>query len=163
MTESQYSIGDWVIHRNYGIGQIRAVESKSIGGEKIRCFKIQTMEGTYWASIQNMVNSRMRPIASQDQIQQALIELNKKTPEVDTDHQTWKNRIKQVQREGSLIDVVKIIRDLNAKHDQKRLNDYETKALKRFTDLLIGEWSAITGLKRQTVEEKINHLIHDIK
>lgn len=163
MTKSHYTIGDWVVHRNYGIGQILSVESKSIGGQKVRCFKIQTIEGTYWASIQNMGNPRMRPLASQDQIQQALSEFIEEPPEAETDHQAWKKRIKQVQWEGSLIDVVKIIRDLTAKNDKKRLNDYETKALKRFTDLLIGEWSAIMGLKRQTVEEKLNSLISDIK
>jgi RNA polymerase-interacting CarD/CdnL/TRCF family regulator len=163
MIDSHYTIGDWVVHRNYGIGQIRSVESKSISGQKVRCFKIQTVEGTYWASIKDMGNPRMRPLASQDQIQRALSEFTEESPIVETDHQAWKKRIKQVHWEGSLIDVVKIIRDLTAKHDYKKLNDYETKALKRFTDLLIGEWAAITGLKRQTVQKKFNVLLSDIK
>ena len=35
-----YSVDDWVVHTQYGVGQIERIEVKPILGEKTLCFKV---------------------------------------------------------------------------------------------------------------------------
>ena len=38
--EMHYSIGKWVVHSQYGVGQIKKTEMMPLHGEQTECFKV---------------------------------------------------------------------------------------------------------------------------
>ena len=37
-----YSVGDWVVHLIYGVGQVKKLEKKPIGGNQKMCYRVRT-------------------------------------------------------------------------------------------------------------------------
>ena len=46
--EIQYSIGEWIVHSQHGVGQIKKIETMPLHGKQTECFKVQVKGGTFW-------------------------------------------------------------------------------------------------------------------
>jgi RNA polymerase-interacting CarD/CdnL/TRCF family regulator len=147
MTDSNlpYSVDDWVVHTQYGVGQIKRIEVKPIHGEKTDCFKVKTNDCTYWFPTNDIDNPRIRSVASKDVIQKIIKNLRRKSSRLDTDRRVWKQRIEEAQADGDLISLSVIIRDLSTQKILRQLNQTEDDALEYFKDRLVREWASITG------------------
>ena len=139
-----YSVDDWVVHTQYGVGQIERIEVKPIHGDNTNCFKVRTNDCTYWFATNDIDNPRIRSVASKDVITKIIKNLRRKSSRLDTDRRLWKQRIAEVQSNGDLISLSIIIRDLSAQQVLRQLNQTEEDALEYFKDRLLREWSSIT-------------------
>lgn len=140
-----YSTGDWIVHDYYGVGQIKRIETRPIGGEDTDCFKVKTRNCTYWFPADHLDNPRIRPVASPDIIDKMIKKLRRKSSKLDTDRYYWRQRINEVKEESDLLSVSELVRDLYAQEVLRSLNQTEKDALARFEDRLLGEWASITG------------------
>jgi CarD family transcriptional regulator len=136
-----FSKGEWIVHHYYGVGQIKGIEKKVLDGEKLSYYKVKTRNSQYWIPVDGEDNSRLRPLSSPAEIKKISRVLIRKPDEMDPDHMQRKRLIKEVQAEGSLKDMARIIRDLSARQKEKKLNPTEEDALKRFKDRLVREWA----------------------
>jgi len=109
-----YSLGDMVVHRFYGVGQIEDVECKPLNGVEVECFKVKTENGIYWFPTDSLDNPRVHPVASEELIQKA-IEILRSTPRsFENDPLQWKERIDDVQTKGDFLAISGLVRDLAA-------------------------------------------------
>lgn len=153
----QYSIGDMVVHRYYGIGKIEGIENKPIDGEKIDCFKVSTNSCVYWFPKDNTDNPRVHPVASQEMIDRAAEILQSAPNDLENDPLQWKERIDNVVADGSILAISTLVRDLNALKTRKNLNRTQDKALNNLKDRLLREWAASTDVD----ENKIRPMLQD--
>jgi RNA polymerase-interacting CarD/CdnL/TRCF family regulator len=144
-TSIPYSVDDWIVHTNYGVGQIKRIETKPIHGEETKCFKVKTKNSTYWFPTSDIDNPRVRPVASKDIITKVIKNLRRQSSKLDTDRGYWKKRIEEVQSNGDLLSISILIRDLSAQQVLRNLNQTEGDALEHFKERLVREWSSITG------------------
>ena len=63
--------------------------------------------------------------------------------------------------QGDLLTISPLIRDLSAQKTQNRLNDTQVKALSKFEERLLHEWSAITGTDIEKIRPKFNEYIQE--
>jgi RNA polymerase-interacting CarD/CdnL/TRCF family regulator len=160
---SPYSIGDWVVHHSYGIGQIKKIEEKPIHGKQVACFRVKTQDGDYWFPRNGADNPRIRPVASQDMLQRAQKELQETVRDLDHDRKMWKSRIDEVRASDELIATSQLVRDLTILRTQRKLNQTEEKALSHFTDRLLREWSATMNIDVEAIRPKLNHYLQVCK
>lgn len=146
-----YSIGDWVVHSFYGVGQIKKIEVKPIHGEDTDCFRVRNKDCTYWFPTSSVDNPRIRPVASEDIIANVIKNLKSKANILDTDRDLWQKRINEVQADGDLLSVSILVRDLYAQQVLRALNQTERTALGRFEELLLGEWASIMGVEVESI------------
>lgn len=151
-----YSNGDWIVHSHYGVGQIKRIEVKPIHGEDIKCFKVKTKDSTYWFPISDADNPRIRPVASKAIIQKVIKNLRRKPSNLDKDRIYWKKRIEEVQVEGDLLSISKLVRDLSGQQVIRDLNQTEENALEHFKERLLREWASSI----QEEVEKIRPLLY---
>jgi CarD family transcriptional regulator len=157
---SSYSIGDWVVHHAYGIGQIKKIEEKPIHGEQVACFLVKTKDAAEWWFPQNGAeNPRIRPVASQDLLQQAQTELQQPVRELDPDRDLWRSRINEVRASDDLITTSQMVRDLTILKTQRKLNQTESGALDHFTDRLLREWSATMNVDVKAIQLILNRYL----
>lgn len=139
-----FSIGDWIVHSYYGVGQIKRIEVKPIHGEDTNCFKVKTNNSTFWFPTTDDDNPRIRPVASKDIIHKMIKNLRRKSSKLDTDKRYWKKRIDELGSNGDLLSISILIRDLSAQQVLRDLNQTETDTLEHFKERLLREWASIT-------------------
>jgi RNA polymerase-interacting CarD/CdnL/TRCF family regulator len=152
----QYSLGDRIVHRNYGVGEIDSVELKTINGVKSECFMVRTDVGTYWFPTEQINNPRIHEVASEDRIQQAIAILKSDPKNMDEDHLQWKKRIDEIQSNGDFLATSRIIRDLNGLKVRKKLNRTQDQALKNMKERLLREWAASANVEKNTIRPKLD-------
>lgn len=151
-----YSIGDWVVHYSYGIGQIQKIEEKPIHGEPEACYQVKTQNGAqWWFPRDGVENPRIRPVASQNMLQRAQKELQEPVQGLDPDKNFWKMRINEVMASGDFIAISQILRDLTVLRTQRKLNQMEVKAFNLFKDRLLSEWSTTMDIDIDALRPKL--------
>ncbi len=143
----QYSIGDMVVHNDYGVGYIDAIETKPINGVGVECFKVATGNGTYWFPTERIDNPRIHAVASHEKIQNAIEILRSAPSDSENDPLQWKERIEAVEEDGSFLETSKLVRDLAAYKAKKNIRHNEVQALKQYEARLLREWAASMNLR----------------
>ena len=158
----QYELGEWIVHSQYGVGQIEKVEKIPLGGDmqsKEQCFKVQTKDGVFWFPVQQEDNPRIRPITTKEKLLRSLKILQEKPEDTNAHHNIIKGRISKAQTDGSLKTIIKLVRDLTARRANKKHNILEDRALKLHTERLIKEWSLCTGLDETEARVQFNKML----
>ncbi len=143
---SIYSLGDRVVHRSYGIGEIDGIEYKPINGIEVECFKVKTESAHFWFPTEGLDNHRIHPVASQDLVQKVIKILRSAPQGLEFDQFQWKERIDLVQSEGDILAISGLVRDLVVLKTTKKLNQVQSHALKTLENRLLIEWAASSGV-----------------
>jgi len=160
--EQAYSVGDWVVHIAYGVGQIKKLEIKPIGGMKHLCYHVRTEDGVFWLPADGAAdNERVRPIAGPKRIQRALAALRKAPKKMAANFQTRRKRIRNVALDGDLNTDLKLLRDLNARQFKKGLNSTEQDAFNTITKRFLQEWSISRGIEINEARQKLENFLRE--
>jgi RNA polymerase-interacting CarD/CdnL/TRCF family regulator len=145
---SNYQSGDWIVHKHYGIGQIRGVEEKMISGEPAPYFRVISERSTFWVPVENSVQSEyIRPVPTAEDCQEVVEVLQRPA------------RLMPVENGDSLVDVARLVRDLWARRADKTLNGTEHRALRDLKERLLEEWSASTGIDKSECKGRMHSLL----
>lgn len=160
--EKIFSEGDWVFHLYHGVGQIKGIEEKTLSGETKKYYKVEARKGTFWIPMSKTESDRIRLVASEEKLQEALKSLKKPPQIMANKHTTRKGRITQVTKEGDLTSFCTLLRDLQARRVADKLNTTEQRAHRRLKKRITSEWAASSGESISTVTKKLNKIIRDI-
>ena len=163
MTEQDqtYAIGDWVVHLTYGVGQVKKIEKKPIGGTMKKCYHVRTDDGVFWLPIDNDDNVRVRPIAGPKRIQRALNFLKKAPKKMAANFQSRRKQIQRVSLDGDLNTDLKLVRDLNARQFKKGLNATEQNAFNTIVKRFLQEWSLSKGIEIGEAHEMLERYLKE--
>lgn len=150
--------GDWIVHRRYGIGQIKQKEEKTISGKRAEYFKVKTPDSEIWLPVTKLDQSWFRPIATPTEIHEAIEILTQPACCMAPEFLRRKERIQQVQNENSIPAIAQLIRDLWGRQRDKSLSMTEQEALRRLKGRLATEW-AVAMDKEQEMALKELHTI----
>ncbi|UCH60788.1 MAG: hypothetical protein JSV61_04730 [Anaerolineales bacterium] len=157
----RYSLGDRIIHHNYGVGQIAGIERKYLNGVEVECFKVETKNGVYWFPTDTVDNPRVNPVASQELVQKA-IEILKSAPlDLENDPVKWKERIDEVKSGGDFLAVSSLVRDLAALKAIKKLNPNQAQALKNLKNRLLTEWAASLEVEAKSIRPRLRAYLRE--
>ena len=153
-----YDRGDWVVHLHHGVGEIQEIEEKALGGSATTYYKVVTSNKTLWVPIDKAENRWFRPLATEEEFDRVIEILKRPPQEMHSNHNKRKKRIKDVKSDNSLEEMARLIRDLWARRANRKLNNTEERALRRFTDRLLREWSVAKGLDEEEARQRMRSL-----
>ncbi len=160
--EKLFSEGDWVFHLYHGVGQIKGIEEKTLGGETKKYYKVQARKGIFWIAINKAESDRIRPVVNQEELLEA-IEILKAPPQVmGNKHTTRKSRIVQVTKDGDLHSFCALLRDLQARRVADKLNTTEQRALRSLKERIASEWAASSDNTVKDIKLELNKIIQGI-
>jgi RNA polymerase-interacting CarD/CdnL/TRCF family regulator len=157
----QYIVGDWVVHTQYGVGQIKNIEVKPINGKTAACFKVKTRDCTFWFPATGSNNPRIRPIGTREIVHQVIRILRRKPANLDKDKKYWRDRIHEIRSEGDLVTISKLIRNLSGQKALRNLIQSEQKALVYFKERLMGEWAVIMDTDIESIRPRLQAYIQE--
>jgi RNA polymerase-interacting CarD/CdnL/TRCF family regulator len=147
---------DWVVHPNYGIGRIKCIEDKRLGGESQKYYRVEGEETAFWIPVEGIRSTRVRKVMSRSEFHKAVKLFENPPNEMDPNFKTRRQRIDDVVSEGMVRPTIRLIRDLWAYNKNKRLNDTEKTALRNIMDNLVGEWAVAEGISNEEAAAKLN-------
>ena len=158
--QSTYTKGDWIVHAHYGVGQVREMEKKELDGKKRVFHRVETFDGEYWLSVSASDVEYIRPIASEYQIKRALTMIRKTPEELPDSHNLRGRMISEAIKDPSLYTKACMIRDLNAREQEAKLNFSEEATLLKMKKQFLDEWSVIKKTDREILEEKLDEALN---
>jgi CarD family transcriptional regulator len=156
---NKYAKGDWIVHPVYGVGVIRRIERKQISGEKMKYYRVEADDTTYWVPVENVEDSRVRKVLSRSGFRKAVRLLKNEPRKMDPNYKKRQNRIREVLSKGSLRPMVRLVRDLWARDRRKALNDTEKAALRQSIQTLVGEWAVAEGISPEEASAELDRLL----
>jgi RNA polymerase-interacting CarD/CdnL/TRCF family regulator len=160
-TSSPFDKGDWIVHTFYGVGQITGIEHKQIGDNKVKYYKVEARNSTFFVPVKNAENERIRPVASKYILRKAIKALKDKPQEFDLDHSLRKKQITDRMNECSLVTNAELVRDLIFRRKHHRLNDHEENTLSKVISRLVREWAITLGLSLEEAQSRFDTLVKE--
>jgi RNA polymerase-interacting CarD/CdnL/TRCF family regulator len=151
-----FSKGDWIVHARYGVGQVKGIEKKELEGEQRLFFKVKTFDGEYWLSVVKTDVEYIRPITSEYQMKRALTIIRRPPEELPENHTERSKLVAETLKDPSLYPKARLIRDLNGKQHETKLNFTEEDAFLLLKKQLLNEWSIVQDTDRQVLEQKLD-------
>ena len=160
-TNCTYSEGTWIVHTQYGIGQVKGIDIKDISGEEARYYRVKTNNSTFWIPTDQMDNETLRPLSTQEEIQLAIVALQRPPKEMSSNYKERQQRIHKAQLRNTPQSMARIIRDLRElKRKKGPLNTTERSAYITLKQRLIEEWAIVTGHRIEKVTSRIDDLLN---
>ncbi len=157
---SDYSIGDWIVHTHYGIGQIRDVEAKAVSGEEAKYYRIIAPNSIYWIPVDQTDSDLIRQVSSDKEMEEAIAALQREPKEMSSNHLTRKSRIRRTRLGNTPLAIARLVRDLRAHQLRKgKLNLKEKSAFDKLKKRLAEEWAVATGTRTEKVARRLENLL----
>jgi len=153
-----YKHGDWIVHRNYGVGQIKGTEKRSISGETTKYVRVSSDKSTFWVPM-DMQDEYIRPLVSKSECQEILHILQRPPRKMHHNFRKRQSRIREVKKSDSPADMARLIRDLVARSSHTNLNGTERSALREIKSRFLAEWRTSMGYDEGEARKRLNAIL----
>ena len=157
-----FQVGDLAVYPAHGVGEIIAIESRVVNGEKHDFYIMKVIENgmTIMIPTNNVESVGLRDVINKKEIPKVYAVMQSKK-EANTDNQTWNRRYREYMdkiKTGSLFDVAEVFRDLFLLKLTKDLSFGERKLYDTAQILLVRELSTAKKTDEDTILTEIESL-----
>ena len=157
----QFQVGDLAVYPAHGVGEIQAIESRVVNGEKHDFYIMKVLENgmVIMIPISNVESVGLRDIINQKEIPKVYDVMKVRTDGVPA--QTWNRRYREYMdkiKTGSLYDVAEVFRDLSLLKLTKDLSFGERKLFDTAQVLLVRELSTAKKTDEETIISELESL-----
>ena len=159
MTENKkehFQIGEHVVCPGHGVGQVTAVEERTMGEEVKSFYAVKIINNGMIMMVPIDSTTGIRSLATEQQVQQMYDVLNQHDVEIDM--ATWNRRYREYTNKintGSLVEIAEVLRTLFLLKERKTLSFGEKKLLGHCLNLLSEEVALTHGASASQVTSKI--------
>ena len=158
----EFQVGDLAVYPAHGVGEIQAIESRVVNGEKHDFYIMKVLENgmVIMIPISNVESVGLRDIISKKDVPR-IYEVMKSRKDGLPDNQTWNRRYREYMdkiKTGSLYDVAEVFRDLFLLKLTKDLSFGERKLYDTAQVLLVRELSTAKNTDEDTILSEIESL-----
>ena len=158
----EFQVGDLAVYPAHGVGEIQAIESRVVNGEKHDFYIMKVRENGMVIMIptDNVDSVGLRGIIDKKEIPK-VYEVMKYRKDGLPDNQTWNRRYREYMdkiKTGSLYDVAEVFRDLFLLKLTKDLSFGERKLYDTAQILLVKELSTAKKTDEETILTEIESL-----
>ena len=155
----EFRVGDLAVYPAHGVGEIQAIESRVVNGEKHDFYIMKILENgmVIMIPIRNVESVGLRDIISKKDVPR-VYDVMKSRKDGLPDNQTWNRRYREYMdkiKTGSLYDVAEVFRDLSLLKLTKDLSFGERKLYDTAQVLLVRELSTAKNTDEDTIISEI--------
>jgi CarD family transcriptional regulator len=158
----EFQVGDLAVYPAHGVGQIQAIESRVVNGEKHEFYIMKVLENgmVIMIPISNVESVGLRDIIAKKDVPK-IYDVMKFRKDGLPDNQTWNRRYREYMdkiKTGSLYDVAEVFRDLFLLKLTKDLSFGERKLYDTAQVLLVKELSTAKNTDEDSILSEIESL-----
>ena len=152
-----YNLKDYVVYPKHGVGKITAIEKATIGEIDIQFYKILVEKEKLTLTVPINQQSKLRPIASTNQINKCIAILKLK-PKIK--RTMWSRRAQEYDQKinsGKIYELAEVVKDLNKNTDIIADQSYSERQLfEKAYDRLKSEFEAVLKINPDEVQNKMD-------
>ena len=152
-----YNLKDYVVYPKHGVGKIMAIEKATIGDIHIQFYKILVEKEKLTLTVPINQQSKLRPIASINQINKCIAILKTK-PKVK--RTMWSRRAQEYDQKinsGKIYELAEVVKDLNKNTDIIADQSYSERQLfEKAYERLKSEFEAVLKISPEDVQKKMD-------
>jgi RNA polymerase-interacting CarD/CdnL/TRCF family regulator len=156
-----FHIGDEVIHATHGLGKIVHIEEKIIHEQSTSCYVVRTDDLTIWIPITDIQKHSLRLPTPPDEFKKLFPVLSGPGELLPEDRIVRKDQLMAQVRDGQLISICKVVRDLTHYKQTTKLNDLEKSILDRALKSLLTEWVYSMNVPLDQAQKAVDSLLGD--
>jgi len=158
----EFHVGDLAVYPAHGVGEIQAIESRVVNGERHDFYIMKVVENgmVIMIPISNVESVGLRDIIDKKDVSR-VYDVMKYRKDGIPDNQTWNRRYREYMdkiKTGSLYDVAEVFRDLFLLKLTKDLSFGERKLYDTAQVLLVRELSTAKNTDEDTIISEIESL-----
>jgi len=162
MRES-FKVGDKAVYPAHGVGEVTAIENRSIGGMEQTFYILRILENGMKIMVptNNVRQVGLREVISKSKVEKVFKILKSKSLSVDTT--TWNRRYREYMEKiktGSVFEVAEVLRDLYLLKCDKDLSFCELKLLDTARGLLVRELAVAKGCGEEDIEDEFKRIFN---
>ena len=154
-----FQVGDKVIHCTHGMGEIVAIEQKTIRGLPTSCYVVRIHDLMIWIPIDDLQQHGLRLPARPEEFVGLFDILTGPCEQLQEDRLLRKDQLMSQLRDGQLASLCRLIRDLTCYKRTSKLNDQENSILERATNSLLTEWTYSLGVPLDQAQQAMTNLL----
>ena len=156
-----FKVGDKAVYPAHGVGEVTAIENRSIGGMEQTFYILRILENGMKIMVptNNVRQVGLREVISKSKVEKVFKILKEKTLSVETT--TWNRRYREYMEKiktGSVFEVAEVLRDLYILKIDKDLSFCELKLLDTARGLLIRELAVAKGTNEEDIEKEFQKI-----
>ena len=152
-----YNLKDFVVYPKHGVGKITAIEKAKIGEIDIQFYKILVEKEKLTLTVPINQQSKLRPIASINQINKC-ISILKTKPKIK--RTMWSRRAQEYDQKinsGKIYELAEVVKDLNKNTDIIADQSYSERQLfEKAYERLKSEFEAVLKVSPEDVQKKMD-------
>jgi len=156
----EYKKGDVIVHASHGIGTVKGITTKKIGGEKQVFYKVKTDQLTYWLPVSKSDSDRIRSMRAASTFNTTLSLIRRKPKKLNKNFRSRLKHIKEELAKCSLKSNAKLLRDLFARDLEKPLHMNENRIYEKLKRQFVNEWSMSAGISKSEAEQKLEKALY---
>ena len=152
-----YNLKDFIVYPKHGVGKITAIEKATIGEIDIHFYKIFIEKEKLTLTVPINQQSKLRPIASINQINKC-ISILKTKPKIK--RTMWSRRAQEYDQKinsGKIYELAEVVKDLNKNSDIIADQSYSERQLfEKAYERLKSEFEAVLKVSPEEVQKKMD-------
>ena len=152
-----YNLKDFVVYPKHGVGKIISIEKANIGAIDIQFYKIFVEKEKLTLTVPINQQSKLRPIASINQINKCIAILKTK-PKIK--RTMWSRRAQEYDQKinsGKIYELAEVVKDLNKNTDIIADQSYSERQLfEKAYERLKSEFEAVLNIAPEEVQKKMD-------
>jgi CarD family transcriptional regulator len=143
----QFSVGDKVVHPQYGPGQITAVVSRELmdGAKRYYVIDIPDQGLTLHVPVLKAEELGVRPVMPRSMLLQVLSTLRSKPSRLPDDAKERQGQLDAEFKKGEVLPLARVVRDLTWHGQRARLTKRDSDLLKHGQERLAAEMALVSG------------------
>jgi len=154
-----YHVGDKVIHRSYGLGEIVQIDEKFIHDRQMLCYVVRTRDLTIWVPADEPDKSSIRRPTPGNDFEKLFAILRSPGNPLPIDRFERKTNLIERMKDGKLASICSVIRDLAFYRREKKLNEYDNSTLERARSFLLTEWTYSLSISQVQANDELMQLL----
>ncbi|MED5465421.1 MAG: CarD family transcriptional regulator [Myxococcota bacterium] len=159
--QESFKVGDKAVYPAHGVGEVTAIENRSIGGMEQTFYILRILENGMKIMVptNNVRQVGLREVISKSKVDKVFKILKEKTLSVETT--TWNRRYREYMEKiktGSVFEVADVLRDLYILKVDKDLSFCELKLLDTARGLLIRELAVARTTNEEEIEKEFQKI-----
>jgi RNA polymerase-interacting CarD/CdnL/TRCF family regulator len=155
----EFQTGDWVVHSTHGLGQIVAIEKRTINEIQSLYYMVKVANLTIWVPVNENAKSRLRLPNDAAGFMESISILSEPAESLSNDYRQRNLQLHERLKDGGVEAYCKVIRDLAAYRQGRPSSDHDNALMKHAQNILIGEWSFSLSITLDAAELELNRFI----
>jgi CarD family transcriptional regulator len=151
-----FQIGDWVMHCTHGLGQVVAIEQRTMNDNQVLYYTVKVADLTIWVPVDENIKHRLRLPTSPAGFRQLLSILSEPAVSLPTDTRQRNLQLHDLLKDGEAESRCMAIRDLAAYRHNRSWSEHDRELMKHIQKTLIGEWSFSLSITPDEAEQALH-------